>query len=140
GGGVAAAGPGMDGAEGPDGAAGGAAGGGTARRRERTSMAPPAIRATTTRAMTMIRYTITAPVWQMDRPAAWSGRSGSLALPEPLAHHGGHPVALHAGPVQRVRDLHGPLLVRDDDQLGTGPQLLEDRQQPLQVGVVQRRL
>src|SRR5499433_3932951 len=118
------------------GAAGGASGtsGARGRCRERSSMTPPAIRARATRTMTMIKYSITAPVWQMDR------RSGPLPLPQPLAHHRGHPVALHGGPVEGVRDLHRPLLVRDDDQLRTAAQLLEDLEQPLQVGVVQRRL
>src|SRR5262245_40803757 len=121
------------------GAAGGASGalgtsGARGRCRERSSMRPPAIRARATRMMTMIKYSITAPVWQMDR------RSGPLPLPQPLAHHRGHPVALHGGPVEGVRDLHRPLLVRDDDQLRTAAQLLEDLEQPLQVGVVQRRL
>src|SRR5215472_17179333 len=117
-------------------AAGGASGtsGARGRCRERSSMTPPAIRARATRTMTMIKYSITAPVWQMDR------RSGPLPLPQPLAHHRGHPVALHGGPVEGVRDLHRPLLVRDDDQLRTAAQLLEDLEQPLQVGVVQRRL
>src|SRR6516162_10390027 len=125
-----------------------------ARRRGRSSTMPPAIRASATRTRTMIRYAVTAPVWQMNtpaegphrphRPACGAARrrcrSGPLPLPQPLAHHRGHPVALHGGPVEGVPDLHRPLLVRDDDQLRDAAHLFEDLEQPLQVGVVQRRL
>src|SRR5207302_114360 len=72
------------------------------------------------------------------------GRSGHalspLGLPQALAHDRGHAVTLHADPVQRVRSLHRPLLVRDDDQLRGVPQLVKDLQEALEVGVVERRL
>src|SRR6266581_3670297 len=130
-------------------------GGGPCPRRERTSSKLPAAAKTTTRATMMIRISMTAPVWQTSRAAcarvpsglraSQAGRpalswSGDLAFPQPLADDRGHAVPAHADAVQRVRDLHGPLLVRDDDQLGAFPQLLEDLQQPLQVRVVKRGL
>lgn len=61
-------------------------------------------------------------------------------LTQPLADDLRHTVALHGHAVERVGDLHRALLVRDDDQLRGLLQLLHDPDQPLQVGVVERRL
>src|SRR5215470_12993944 len=121
------------------GGAGGASGPARPRRPGRTKKTPPAMARTTTTTMAMIRYSITAPVWQM--PAGCPGRAlRPLGLPQALAHDRGHAIVLHADPIQRVRGLHRPLLVRDDDQLRGVPQLLEDLQEALEVGVVERRL
>src|SRR6185312_13688567 len=116
------------------------------RRGRRKNRPPPTMASTTTMAMTMIRISITAPVSQMCarlRPSlprrypGSRGRSGALGLPQALAHDRGDAVTLHADPVQRVRGLHRPLLVGDDDQLRGVPQLLEDLQEALEVGVVE---
>ena len=48
-----------------------------------------------------------------------------LLTAHPLRDHRGDAVALHGHAVERVGDLHGRLLVRDDDELRLGPQLLE---------------
>src|SRR5438046_9763186 len=65
--------------------------------------------------------------------------SGGLAGGYLLADYGGDAVAAHGDAVEAVGGLHRAALVGDDDELGTLPQLLEDQEQPLQVGVVQRR-
>src|SRR5690606_11532537 len=57
-----------------------------------------------------------------------------------LADHGRHAVAAHRHAVQRVGDLHGALLVRDDDELRVLLELAEDLQEPAEVDVVERRL
>src|SRR3712207_8154773 len=44
----------------------------------------------------------------------------------------------HAHAVERVGDLHRPLLVRDDDQLRGRAELLDEGQQPAEVDVVER--
>ena len=64
-------------------------------------------------------------------------RLARLALAHPLADHVGHAVAAHAHAVQRVGDLHGALLVGDDDELAVLAQLLEDVEQPAEVDVVE---
>src|SRR6266702_8700775 len=69
-----------------------------------------------------------------------SWKSRGLALAQALADDGGDPVSAHTDPVQRVGDLHRPLLVRDDDELRARPELIEDVEQPADVGVVERRL
>src|SRR6266850_4949986 len=66
--------------------------------------------------------------------------SGGLAVGYLLADDGGDAVAAHGDAVENVRGLHRAALVGDDDELGTLPELLEDQEQPLQVGVVQGRL
>src|SRR5687768_1644478 len=53
---------------------------------------------------------------------------------EALADHLGD-AGPHRDAVQSVRDLHGPFLVRDDEQLALLPQLLEEGNQPAQVDV-----
>ena len=47
--------------------------------------------------------------------------STARLLAQPLADDLRHPVALHGDAVQRVGDLHRPLLVRDHDQLRGSP-------------------
>src|SRR5580693_659211 len=69
-------------------------------------------------------------------PAGLGGLAGRYLL----ADDGGDAVAAHGDAVQGVAHLHRPALVGDDDELGTLPQLLEDKQQALQVGVVKGRL
>src|SRR5699024_3550829 len=44
-----------------------------------------------------------------------------------------HTVAVHRDSVEGIGDLHGPLLVGDDDELGGVLQLLEHGQQPREV-------
>ena len=71
------------------------------------------------------------PEARSPRPQARPDRlawSGALALAEPLADHGRDAVTAHADPVQRVGDLHGALLVGDDQELGRRPQLFENVQ------------
>src|SRR6478735_6423747 len=77
---------------------------------------------------------------RVGRTAGTVTASGRLGLAEPLADHRRDAVAAHGHAVERVADLHGPLLVGDDQQLGVLTQLLVDLQQPAQVGVVQRGL
>src|SRR6266568_6251314 len=67
------------------------------------------------------------------------GGLGGLAGGYLLADYGGDAVAAHGDAVEAVGGLHRAALVGDDDELGTLPQLLEDQEQPLQVGVVQGR-
>ena len=69
-----------------------------------------------------------------------SGGARSGDLGHPLGHHRGDAVAAHRHAVERVGDLHGPLLVGDDDELAGVAQLLEEQDQPAEVGVVERRL
>src|ERR1700727_2290224 len=113
-------------------------------RRERNSAtrpAPPPPPATMTMPAMMSASSMTPPsvaVGPGELHPWLVTRSGGLALPEALADHAGDAVAAHADPVQRVGDLHRPLLVGDHDQLGALPQLREDVQQPAEVGVVQR--
>ena len=75
--------------------------------------------------------------WCRPRTVVRSGAGGAL---QPLRDHRGDTVAAHGDAVQRVADLHGALLVRDDEQLGVLPELLVDLEQPAEVGVVERRL
>src|SRR4051812_40384274 len=55
---------------------------------------------------------------------------------EALADHLGD-AGTHRDAVEGVRDLHCALLVGDDEQLALLPQLLEERDQPAQVDVVE---
>jgi hypothetical protein len=56
---------------------------------------------------------------------------GGLAGGYLLADDGGDTVAAHRDAVQGVGGFHRPALVRDHDELGTLPQLIEDKQQAL---------
>src|SRR5690625_4568689 len=71
--------------------------------------------------------------------AAGDACSDRLFL-QALGDHRGDAVTAHGHPVERIGNLHGALLVGDDDQLGLVTQLAEDLQQPAQVRVVQGRL
>src|SRR5258708_27435899 len=53
-----------------------------------------------------------------------------LLSPQLLTDHRRDTVPAHRHAVQRVRDLHRPLLVRDHDELRRLPQLLHDADQP----------
>src|SRR5262245_51308913 len=63
-----------------------------------------------------------------------------LTVPQPLADDGGDSVIAHGGAIEGVRDLHGPLLVRDDDELTRLAEFLQDREQAPEVDVVERGL
>src|SRR5512132_1716300 len=63
-----------------------------------------------------------------------------LTVAQPLANDGGDSVITHRGAVERVRDLHRPLLVGDDDELTRLAEFLEDREQAPEVDVVERSL
>src|SRR4051812_25607236 len=67
-------------------------------------------------------------------------RLGGLRLAHPLADDLGDAVTAHRDAIERVGDLHGALLVRDDDQLRRRLEVGEQVDQPRQVAVVERRL
>src|SRR5690606_34609050 len=69
--------------------------------------------------------------------AADSADGCRSAVAHPLADHGGDAVLAHGDAVQGVGDLHGALLMGDDQQLRVLPELLEDGEQPAQVCVVE---
>src|SRR5262245_24872466 len=50
------------------------------------------------------------------------------------------PGLLHGHPVEDVRRFHGLAVVRDDEELGLARQLAEHPQEPVDVGVVERRV
>ena len=63
-------------------------------------------------------------------------RLGVRALADPLPHDGRHSVLSHRHAVERVGDLHGALLVRDDDELTGCPQLLEHAEEAAEVATI----
>ena len=54
-------------------------------------------------------------------------RRSARHVADPLGDHRGDTVAAHRHAVERVGDLHGALLVGDDDELAGVAQLLEER-------------
>ncbi|MBG9885587.1 hypothetical protein ABE10_03080, partial [Bacillus toyonensis] len=81
------------------------------------------------------------PASPIDRTGDGMSRSGPLRCGVPIAdalsHDGGDPVLTHRDPVERVGDLHRPLLVGDDQQLRALPELFEHGEKTPEVRVVQ---
>ena len=67
-----------------------------------------------------------------------SARRGG-PVSDSLSDDGGDAVLTHRYAVQRIRDLHRALLVRDDQQLRVLTQLLENGQQASEIRIVECR-
>src|SRR5674476_1679743 len=74
---------------------------------------------------------------QTASESARSPTSRRLDVPDPLRDKRGDTVTGHRDAIQRVGNLHRALLVGDDDQLARVAQLLEPREQPAQVGIIE---
>ena len=55
-------------------------------------------------------------------------------------HHLRHALFLHGHAHQLLRQLHGDLVVADEEELGVLRHFLDQRAQPFGIGVIQRRV